>query len=65
MKYEKPEDLPYTYNNEIDDLWTIFSKCPLERGSVKVYSAFAQARETAFNDYKNAIYNKHNSGMDL
>ncbi|MBO4412977.1 MAG: hypothetical protein J5779_03080 [Clostridia bacterium] len=52
MEYKKPEDLPYDFSEEMTDLWAIFTECPLERGSLEVYSAFAQARVQAFNNYK-------------
>lgn len=51
MEYKKPENLPYNFSQEMDDLWTVFTRCPLEKGSLEVYSAFAQARMQAFNRY--------------
>lgn len=52
MEYKKPEDLPYDFSPEMDDLWTIFTTCPIEKGTIKAYMVFAQAREQAFNLYK-------------
>ena len=52
MEYKKPEDLPYDFSPEMDDLWTIFTTCPIERGSLEVYCTFAYARNMAFQKYK-------------
>ncbi len=50
----------------MDDLWTIFSQCPIERGKIVIYNAYCQAREKAFTRMLNAEKNKgEDNGMEM
>lgn len=58
--------LPFDTTPEMDDLWTIFSQCPIERGKIVIYDAYCRAREKAFTRMLNAEKNKgEDNGMEM
>ena len=44
-----------------EDLWTIFTSCPLEKGSIEVYHEFTLARERE----KKQAANKNLEGFEM
>lgn len=64
MQIKTPYDLPFNASPEMDDLWTIFTSCPIEKGNVGVFVEFCKARNKAFEAINNKNLDGGNRNLD-